>query len=147
MLREAVLIFGLVVGGVMFLLAAIGTTMADGGDGKDLAESGFVGVRVAILWFGASVLVVRLPRLATALFLVGGAHGLAISAGYPDMAVWGAVSFALAAATYYVGVARRPRRGEPHQTPLDRRRLAKRVSCNGRVDKRDLGRQADGSAG
>lgn len=100
-MRIAVLIVGLILGAVVFVQAALVNGLSKVANDQATEQAGAVGVFVAFLWLIACATVLPLPRVALALFAAAGVFGLAVSGDYPDMAVWGVVSFGLAVMSYF----------------------------------------------
>jgi hypothetical protein len=94
--RIAVLVLGLVLGAVMFvqtfLVYALSGVTRNIGSG----QSGAIGLFMVLMWLVASALVLAVPLVSAIVFAVAGLLGFAASNDFPDLAIWGGMSFVLA---------------------------------------------------
>ena len=95
-MRVAVLILGLVLGAIMFLQALVIAGLSGVTDDDETGAAAAVGLLMALLWLVACALVIPAPRVSLTLFVLAGVLGFAVSADYPDLAVWGGASLVLA---------------------------------------------------
>lgn len=96
-MRVTVLIIGLVLGVIMFLQTFLVNVLGQAGQDEASEQSGAVGLGMAFLWLIACGFVIPLPMVSVILFVLAGLLGFAASGDFPDLAIWGGVSLALAA--------------------------------------------------
>ncbi len=112
-MRIAVLILGLILGGLMFMHTAMLGSLAGAAAGagatqaKAITWSGFAGVIMALIWLVAVALVFPVPIVSVVLFVFAGIIGFAASANFPDIAIWAVVSLALAVFSFFAWIGKR----------------------------------------
>ena len=99
-MRVTVLILALILGALMAFQSLLGYGVSGIARDPDLGGATAVGLLVALLWLVAAALVIPLPLASCVLFVLGGLLGFAVSADFPDMAVWGGASLVLAALSF-----------------------------------------------
>src|SRR4051794_19130195 len=96
-MRIAVLILGLVLGGIMFFQTFLVTSLSGLSKTPGATYSaGSTGLVMAILWLIAVALVIPVPLVSVIAFVLAGILGYANSTHFPDLAVWGGASLVLA---------------------------------------------------
>ena len=100
-MRIAVLIIGLVLTFGLFIQAFLVYGLSGAFDQEESAQAGAVGVLMALMWLISCGLVIPLPRAAMTLFAIAGLLGFAASGDFPDLAIWGGASLALAVMSYF----------------------------------------------
>ena len=96
-MRIAVLILGLVLGVIMFFQTFLVTSLSGLSKTPGATYSaGSIGLVMAVLWLIAVALVIPVPLISVAAFVLAGILGYANSAHFPDLAVWGGASIILA---------------------------------------------------
>jgi hypothetical protein len=98
--RIAVLILGLILGAIMFLQTSLvaGLSGVAGDEATNTAGGG--GIIMALLWLIGCALVIPIPLVSVAAFVLAGIIGFAFSADFPDLAAWGGVSLVLAVLSF-----------------------------------------------
>ena len=104
-MRVAVLILGLILGALMFfqtVLVGALSGVASNLDTQNVAarasgDAAAMGVAMALLWLVACALVIPVPVVSAVFFSVAGLVGIANAKAFPDLQVWGVISFVLAA--------------------------------------------------
>jgi hypothetical protein len=91
------IVLSLVVGAQALLVTGLSNMAND----EQSAGEGGVGVFVAILLFLGGAFAFGLPQVSIVLLLIAGVLGLAVSANYGDLAVWGVASLILAAMAFF----------------------------------------------
>lgn len=79
-------------------------------DDQTTFNAGAVGVMVGLLFFVGGAFAFGLPSVSIVLFTLGGIFGLAAAQDFPDLQIWGFVSFGLAVLAFAVW-----RAGRKHQ--------------------------------
>jgi hypothetical protein len=100
-MRIAVLIIGLMLTVGLFIQASVIFGLSDAVDDEKSAQAGAIGVLMALLWLVSCGVVIPLPRVSMVLFGIAGILGFAAAGDYPDLAIWGGISFFLAALSYF----------------------------------------------
>ena len=96
-MRIAVLILGLVLGVAMFFQTWLVYALSGlSSKPNEIGTSATMGLLMAILWLIGVAAVIGAPLVSVIAFAFAGVIGIAMSANFPDLAVWGAVSFILA---------------------------------------------------
>ncbi len=102
-MRIAVLVIGLCLTFIIGLQSC--AVSVGGGLAKDqaLAGGGSSGIVVAFLFVLGSAFALGLPRVSVGLFLVAALIGIAVGqhSGFANLTIWGCVSLALAAMSYF----------------------------------------------
>lgn len=111
-MRIAVLIIGLLLGAVMFLQTFLLNVVGQAAQDKATEEAAAGGLIMAILWLVACGLVLPLPMVSVVLFAVAGAIGFALSGDFPDLAIWGGISIALAVLSFFGWLGKRKQQRE-----------------------------------
>lgn len=111
-MRIAVLIIGLLLGAVMFLQTFLLNVVGQAAQDKATEEAAAGGLFMAILWLVACGLVLPIPLVSVVLFAVAGAIGFALSGDFPDLAIWGGISIALAALSFFGWLGKRKQQRE-----------------------------------
>jgi hypothetical protein len=100
-MRITVLILTLILGAIMsaqtFLVYGLSSAVNDQGT----SESGAVGLMMALLWLVAAAFVIPRPIVSVIAFVIAGLFGFAASGDFPDLAVWGGISLALALLSFF----------------------------------------------
>jgi hypothetical protein len=100
-MRVATLIVGLVlVLGLFFQSLLVGGLSDVAGD-EGSSSAAAVGVLMALIWIFGCALVIPLPRVAMALFILAGVLGFAASSEFPDLGAWGGISLMLALFSFF----------------------------------------------
>jgi hypothetical protein len=97
-MRIAVLIIGLMLTIGLFIQSLLIAALSDAANSEHDGADGGTGMVMALMWLVACGLVIPFPLVSVVLFAVAGLIGV-VSAGpldFPDLAVWGVVSFVLA---------------------------------------------------
>jgi hypothetical protein len=94
-MRIAVLIIGLLLGVVLFLQTLLVYGLSDAANDESTTAAGAIGVFMALLWLAACAFVIPFPLVSIIAFGLAGMAGLAVSGDFPDLAIWGVISFVL----------------------------------------------------
>jgi hypothetical protein len=130
-MRVTVLILALVLGAIMAAQSLLGYGVSGIAGNAALGGATAVGLLVALLWLVAAALVIPLPLVSCLLFVAGGLLGFAVSADFPDMAVWGGASLTLAALSFFGWRGKRRADLRDRLDREERQALARQVAALG----------------
>ena len=96
-MRIAVLILGLILGAIMFFQTFVAYALSSAVDMENESVASAGGLFMALLWLVGCALVIPVPLISVAAFGFAAIMGFALSADFPDLAIWGGASLVLAA--------------------------------------------------
>lgn len=99
-MRIAVLIIGLIAGALLFFQSLTVNALSGLAQNESTSEASAVGIGIAFFWLIACGLVIPVPRISMVIFGLSGLLAFAGAGSFPDLMMWGALSFVLAIGSY-----------------------------------------------
>jgi hypothetical protein len=128
-MRVTVLILSLLLGAIMFIQTTLVAGLGSAANDEGTAQSGSVGLFMSLLWLVAAALVLPLPMVSVILFALAGVLGFAASGDFPDLAIWGGISLALALLSFFGWRGKRKERRERTAEQLRQRERDDRMEA------------------